>query len=716
VRAARQAAAGRRAWVAGDVGPLGSFLLPIGTLDFDTAYAAYAAQARVFAQAGADLIIIETMSDIRELKAALIACRDHFTGPIIASMTVTADGRTVTGTDIPSFAVLAEALGADCLGLNCSVGPKHLLPLVRQLVRQTTLPISVKPNRGMPRLSNDQTVYPGTIPEFLRYASAFSRLGVNLIGGCCGTDPSFIRALAGRFKGKRPRQRAAARTLRFSSRTRVVAVQPGSFTIIGERINPTGRKALQAALRAGDFSTVLDDARGQTAAGARLLDVNMGVPGEDERALMARACELVQAQTDLPLCIDSSDSGVLEEGLKQACGRPLVNSVNGERRNLDAVLPLIKRFGAAVIGLCMDSRGIPKTAAGRLRIARRIIMAAKQHGIPRESIIIDTLALSLSAQQEQAKETLAAIRACTRRLKVRTSLGVSNISFGLPRRELINAAFLALARQAGLSFGIINPYHDWKRRDRFARAAIICKDPSCLRYINSCAQAPQPRPSPTSQDAAPADPATALFDAVVNGMKEQAGRLTAALLEAGRPPLEINNQILLPALEEVGRRFDAKSYFLPQVLLAAEAMHAAFGRLKVLLMADELPRVGRILLATVRGDIHDIGKNIVAAVLASHGWEVIDLGKNVRTEDIIRAAQKSTPQLIGLSALMTTTMPEMRNVLTARDEAGLRIPVIVGGAAVTRRFAQDIRAQGYAKDAMEAATVARSLILAKNNA
>jgi len=715
VKIAKSAAAKYSSLAAGDIGPLGSFLTPIGTVDFDEAYENFEEQSSSFAEAGADLIILETFSDIRELKAALIASRDNFDGPIIASMTFTKEGRTVTGTDIKSFAVLAEALGADCIGLNCSVGPKHLLRLVKELCRNTNLPISVKPNRGIPKLINNETVFPGSVDEFARYAREYIKLGVNLLGGCCGTTPEFIAALSGLAKVKKPVKRNNKIPLRFSSRTKTVDINaaPGRnrrFYVIGERINPTGRKLLQEELRNGNFATVSADAKEQTNLGAHFLDINMGLAGGDEKTLMKKACEIAQSISDLPLCVDSSSADALETGLKESCGIPIINSVNGEKEKLSRILPLAKRFGAGIICLTMDEKGIPKTADERVGIARKIIGEAEKYGIHKNRLFIDNLTLSLSAEQSQAKETLKAIKLCSSRLKVKTVLGVSNISYGLPNRKLINSTFLNLARKSGLNFGIINPYHNWKIFNKLAYNAIIGKDKNCICYIKSNANKPQKMPSKAASAGQSEKPETALYDSILEGNKDNAVILTEKLILSGSSPLAINTDILIKALGAAGDRFEKKQMFLPQVLLTAETAGAAFSVLKKHIKTEDIKILGKVVLATVKGDIHDIGKNIVAAVMESHGFKVIDLGKNVDSQTIIDCAKSENADIIGLSALMTTTMPEMKTVINLKINLGLRTPVILGGAAVTRSYSAEIGADGYAKDALEAVSLAKSLI------
>ncbi|MHB9155007.1 MAG: homocysteine S-methyltransferase family protein [Endomicrobiales bacterium] len=717
VAVARAAAENYGAFVAADIGPLGAYCVPLGPLSFDAAYDLFAEQVRALGKEEPDVLVIETMAEIRETKAALLAARDNFSGPVFVQMTFSADGTTVTGTDLLAFLAVTEAMGADGVGMNCSVGPGALADLAARLAPYTRLPISFKPNAGMPKLINRQTVFPGTVEEFLAAAKKAHRAGVNLLGGCCGTTPEFIQALAKALKGKKPAKRASRPALFLASRTKALnlaapADEPdnkfnGLVTVIGERINPTNRKKFQEELLAGNLATLRREAKDQAEAGARLLDLNLGLPGADEKALMARAVEEIQEVVSAPLCLDSSSAAALEAGIKACAGKPLLNSVNGDDERLKILLPLARRYGAMIVGLATDERGLPKTAAERLVIAERILVNAKQHGIPSSEVVIDYLTLSASAMADQARETLTAIRESKKRWPdVRTVLGISNISFGLPERQALNSSFLKLARQAGLDLAILNPFEDWSIDDKSARELLLGKDPGGKKYIARHAGAPK-KTEPRGRAAKPAD--ARLFDAVVEGNREEVGRDVEEVLGSGRTPLSVANDILLKALNEVGERFNRKEFFLPQVIRAAEAAQGAFAKIKPLLKKEGAAANAKIVLATVKGDVHDIGKNIVAAVLESHGWEVVDLGKNVGADAIVEAAKKEKAPLIGLSALMTTTMLEMEKVVRAREAAGIPARIIIGGAPVTERFAREIGADGYAKDAVEAARLARAL-------
>jgi 5-methyltetrahydrofolate--homocysteine methyltransferase len=709
VELARKSAVKSGALVAADIGPIGSYLQPLGPVSFDEAYSVFAEQAKALAAAGPDVFVIETMAEIREVKAALLAVKDNFNGPVFVQMTFTADGSSVTGTDVLTFLSVVESMGADVIGMNCSVGPAELAKLAKLLASHTNLPISFKPNAGMPKLVNRQTVFPGTPEEFVKASVEAYKSGVNLLGGCCGTNPEFIRALAKELKGKKPAKRNVKKKFLISSRVKALDLcEAKKLTAIGERINPTNRKKFQEELLQGNFSALRKEAQEQSRAGASVLDLNLGIPGADESALMRRAAAEIQEVVQVPLCLDSSSPAVLEEGLKACAGKPIINSVNGDADRLDKIIPLAKRWGAALIGLCIDEKGIPKNAAERLVIAERILAAARKHGYPENEIIFDYLTLAASAMPEGINETLAAIKESKkRRPDNKTVLGVSNVSFGMPDRQALNSTFLKLAREAGLDLGILNPHENWSLDDKEARALLLNKDPNGANYIKKHGNVPK-KAAPAKNEDIPAD--KKLYYDVLEGNKESVRSSVRKTLELGKAPLEIANKILLGALSEVGGRFKNKEYFLPQVILAAEAAQAAFAELKPLLKKDSSFKAGRVVLATVKGDVHDIGKNIVAAVLESHGWEVTDLGKNVEAEDIVKAAEKEKAQLIGLSALMTTTMLEMEKVIQIRNAGKLPFKIIIGGAPVTEKFAREIGADGYAKDAVEAAEIAKKLV------
>jgi 5-methyltetrahydrofolate--homocysteine methyltransferase len=706
IAVARRTAKNFNALVAADIGPLGTYLRPLGSVTFDQAYDVFAEQVRELT--GADVLVIETMAEIREVKAALLAAKDHFPGPVIVQMTFTADGTTVTGTGLLAFLAVVESMGADAIGMNCSVGPEELAKLAKIICANTALPVSFKPNAGMPKLVNRQTVFPGTPEEFVAASEAAYAAGVNLLGGCCGTTPAFIAALAKKLKNKPPVARPPQDKLLLASRAKAVDIRRRDrIVVIGERINPTNRKKFQEELLAGNFATLRKEAQEQVKSGADVLDINLGLPKADEQALMARAVEEIQETVAAPLCIDSSSASVLETGINACAGKPIINSVNGDDERLDVVLPLAKRYGALVIGLTTDHRGIPQSAAERLAIAEKILSAASRYGIAPSDIILDYLTLAASAMASQIKETLEAIRISKQRWPAtKTVLGISNVSFGLPARQILNSTFMKLAHDAGLDMAICNPHENWSIDDELARNVLLGNDLDAKAYIGAYGATPKKAPPAETAER----PATErLYAAVIDGNREEIAAMVTEALALGKTAAEIANDILLRSLGEVGEKFNSKEFFLPQVMRSAEAAQIAFAQLKPLLKKGGAFDSGKIALATVKGDVHDIGKNIVGAVLESHGWEVIDLGKNIDADTILTAAEKEKCGIIGLSALMTTTMLEMEHVVRQRNERKLAVKIIVGGAPVTARFATEIGADGYAKDAVEAATVAQAL-------
>lgn len=743
VRIARQAVAGR-ALVAASMGPLGALVEPLGELSFDEAYANFAAQARALGEARPDFIIIETIADLNELRAALLACKDEAPGvKVIAQITLDPTGRAFTGTDPETAGLVLQSLGADVIGFNCSVGPDLLLAAVERLARVARVPISVQPNAGLPLLQPDgRTAFPMGPEEFASYGPRLVAAGAAMVGGCCGTTPAHIRQLRGAVAGLKPRQEPGplGGVLGLASRTQsLFFVEQNLPVVIGERINPTGRKLLARDVKEGTFARVRQEAKRQVAAGAQVLDVNMGVPMIDEAAAMARGVRVVQEAVDVPLCIDSPGADVLEAGLKACVGRPLVNSFSLEEGRAEAVLPLVKRYGAAVIGLTIDEKGIPSSAERRLAIARRLVAAVEACGIPRHDLVIDPLALTAGAQQAEARETLKAIRLIREELGCRTSLGVSNISFGLPNRHFLNAVYLNMAVTMGLDMAIINPLDErmmdtvkavrlFLNRDRDAKAYMVAVGPKRLVHTEEEAleklrlagalpaggqgpgQAAQaPAAAPAAGGARPADPLGGrLYDAVLEGDKEGILPLVEQGLAEARNPMDLLSQFLIPAIEEVGRLFGEGVYFLPQLMLSASAMKKAFARLKPEIQKAKAgeAEIGTVVLATVQGDIHDIGKNIVAVLLENYGFKVVDLGRDVKNETVLEEARRVGADMVGLSALMTTTMPQMKRVVDLFAQEGFHCPVLVGGAATTRSFAEEIGARGYGRDAQEAVTLA----------
>lgn len=701
IRLAREA--GAKA-VALDVGPLGALLQPMGTLSFDDAYALFAEQIRAGEAAGADLILIETMSDLLEAKAALLAAREHTSLPVFVTVTFSADGRTFLGADPKNAAVTLSALGADAVGLNCSLGPAEAAPLVREILEYATVPVMVQPNAGLPRIEGDRTVYDVTPEDFTACCADLADAGVTVFGGCCGTTPAFTAALRAMLDSRTPAPHIIRRRTVFTGTGSVIELEGDNVAVIGERINPTGKKKLKEALRCHDDAYVVGEAISQQEAGADLLDVNAGLPEIDEPATLRRLIGAIQAVSPLPLQIDSADPTALEAAVRVYCGKPILNSVNGKEESLAAVLPIARRYGAAVVGLTLDENGIPATAEGRLAIARRILDRALALGIPREDVLIDCLVLTASTNQAQVRETLRGVSLVKRELGLRTVLGVSNVSFGLPARETLNAAFLSAAFGAGLDMPILNPLAPAYRTAVAAHRVICGQDVGAVAYIEA---APTLTAGP-APSAAPAPETTATPDGlrgyIVSGRKKETAEAVSALL-ASAAPMEIINTHLIPALDEVGARFERGSLFLPQLIAAADAAGAGFEVIRAAAPAASRNR-GEILLATVKGDIHDIGKNIVRMLLENYGYAVVDLGRDVDPAEIVRTTRERGIRLVGLSALMTTTVKAMQETVSALRAAGADCRVMVGGAVLTPEYAEMVGADFYARDAAEAARIA----------
>ena len=713
VEIARQVA-GDKAYVAASIGPTGKFVEPVGDLSFDEMAGQFREQARALIDAGADLITLETFLDIKEIRAAVIAIREVSSGiPIIAMLTFDDKGRSVLGTPPEAAAITLESIGADIVGSNCGLGVEGIHDILSAMRRVTGLPLISQANAGLPVLKDGKTIFPATPDEMTAYHDRMLALGVRVIGGCCGTTPAHIRAIKAALAGKETPCRAAGPsegTTWLSSRGGFVAIGKGQpVAIIGERINPTGKKAFAAELREGKVSYIRREALEQVTAGATLLDVNVGAPGIDEPAAMERAVFCVSGAVSVPLVLDSSSPEALERGLKAADGKVLINSVNGEEKSLARILPLAKKYGAAVIGLALDETGIPETGAGRAAVAAKIVDRAVATGISRANVVIDCLTLAVSAEQKRAMEVLQAIRLVKGELGVKTVLGVSNISFGLPCRPLISSAFFAMAMEAGLDAAIINPKEQAMMDAWRSSMVLLNKDPNAAAYVDAYKGAVASQAALGLQEQTP-DTKGRLARAVIDGDLENIVALVETAFSEGLSPLEISNSGLLPGLEEVGRRFEKNIIFLPQVMLAAETMQAAFARLKQEMKGMALESLGKILMATVEGDIHDIGKNIVCTLLENHGFEVIDLGKNVPAARIVAEAKARQVDAVGLSALMTTTMSEMENVVRQLKDAGIRTFTMVGGAVVTEEYAAEIGADLYAKDAMEAVARIKAML------
>jgi 5-methyltetrahydrofolate--homocysteine methyltransferase len=705
-------AAGRERFVAASIGPTGRFLEPVGDALFDEMVEVFGEQVAAFSDAGADLITLETFLDIRELRAAMVACRSFSRLPVIAQMTFDDGGRTVLGTPPEAAAVTLDALGADVIGSNCGLGPEGIFAVLEKMRSVTSRPLISQANAGLPELRGGVTVFPATPGEMTGYHEQMIALGVRVVGGCCGTTPAHIGAIRAALDGRDLSWSPPLRRGFLSSRTAVVPLGgEAPCAVIGERINPTGKKAYSAELREGKTAYIRREAQEQVAAGAALLDVNCGTPGIDEPAALERAVFALSGVASAPLVLDSSDPAALERGLKAADGKVLINSVSGEAKSLREILHLAKKYGAAVIGLALDEGGIPADAAGRLAVADKILAAARDAGLPPEDVVIDCLTLTVSAEQGQAPATLEALRRVRGELGLATVLGVSNISFGLPSRPVLSSAFFAMALEAGLSAAIVNP-KDERMMDAYRAAMVLLgSDKRAEEYIAHYGATAAPPAVPAA--AAPAGIRERLALAVIEGDHEGIVPLVEAALGEGLSPIDVSNEGLLPGLEEVGRRFAKNQVFLPQVMLSAETMHAAFARLKLEMKGTAVRSLGKILMATVEGDIHDIGKNIVCTLLENHGFEVIDLGKNVPAGRIIEQARALEVDAVGLSALMTTTLSQMQTTIGQLREAGIEVFTMVGGAVVTQEYADSIGADLYAPDAMEAVARVKELFRRK---
>ena len=720
--------------VALDVGPTGHLLKPAGDFEFDAAYDAFAEQVALGAKAGADLVVVETMGDTYELKAAVLAAKENCDLPILATVALGENGKLLTGGNVEAVAALLDGLRVDAFGLNCGLGPDLMRPYVERLARATSRPIIVKPNAGLPKVVDGQTVFTVGPDEFARDVASLVEAGASIVGGCCGTTPAHIAAVHAVIQPPNHQTTKPPNHLTIiSSGTHAVEIPLDDTIIIGERINPTGKKKLKAALTEGDTAYVLREAVSQAEAGAHVLDVNVGVPGLDEAAVLDATVQAVQGVTDLPIQIDTSDPVALERALRHVNGKPLVNSVNGKEESMRAVLPLVAKYGGAVVALTLDEAGIPPTAEGRLAIARKILARGAEYGLAPSDFVIDVLCLAVSADANSANVVLESLRRVREELGCRTVLGVSNISFGLPARPLLNGAFYTLAMGAGLSAAIVNPLSDEMMTAHRAFRALTGKDRNCeswvaaykdfkvfkvpnvLNDLNNPNHPNDPNHPEDhnhlkdSKDLKDLKSTSGLSAAIRRGLKGDAAAAAKAALAEGRQPVEVIDGEIVPALEVVGKGFEAGTVFLPQLLMAAEAASAAFDVVRAALPADAAAKRGPVVIATVKGDIHDIGKNIVRALLENYGFRVIDLGRDVPPEKIVETARREKAKLIGLSALMTTTVGFMEETIRQVRAAGLDAKVVVGGAVLTAEYAKEIGADYYGKDAMASVRVAEEV-------
>ncbi len=711
-------AAGRDddAYVALDIGPTGKLLEPMGDLSFDRAVEIFAQIVRAGAVAGADLVLIETMSDGYEAKAALLAAKENCTLPVIVTCVYDNNGRLLTGGTVETTVAMLEGLGADAVGVNCGVGPDMMVPIVERLVKCASVPVVVNPNAGLPQVADGKTVFNVGPEEFVHHMSVIARMGVQVCGGCCGTTPDHIRLLSD-----------TVRELPFIPQTEkdICIVTSGSrgvvigdrTVIIGERINPTGKKRFKQALRENDIPYILGEGLKQESQGAHILDVNVGLPEIDEPEMMERVVKALQEVTPLPLQIDTTDVKALERAMRIYNGKPMINSVNGKKEVIEQVMPLVAKYGGVLVSLALDEDGIPDNADDRIRIAKRIYEAAEHYGIPRRDIVIDGLCMTVSSDTSSALATLETVRRVRDELHGHSILGVSNISFGLPARELVNSTFLTMAMQNGLSCAIINPGNEPMMRAYYSTNALLNKDPQCMDFVgryseyvafdkqgSTQTQAAGDKP----QTGAAAGETATVADAVKRGFKAQAEELTRKALKTS-PALEIIDRELIPALDEVGVGFEKGRVFLPQLLMSADAAKAAFEVIKTSMAGQEQQIKAKVILATVKGDIHDIGKNIVKVMMENYGYQVIDLGKDVPPEVIVDTAVKEDIKLVGLSALMTTTVVSMEETIKLLREKKPDCKVAVGGAVMTQEYADAIGADFYGKDAMATVRYADSL-------
>ncbi|MCI8285387.1 MAG: dihydropteroate synthase [Firmicutes bacterium] len=719
-------AAGSDALVALDIGPIGEMLEPYGTLSFESAYDIYKEMIIAGNKAGADLIVFETMTDLYEVKAGVLAAKENCNLPVFVTMTFEKSGRTFTGCTVESMACLLEGLGADALGINCSLGPDEIYPIAKRLVASTDLPIIIKANAGLPDPETGE--YNVDAEMFAKSMDQFADLGVKYVGGCCGTSPEYIKAIKNRLSGRTPTKRSPIKRIsQICTPSTVVPIN--QVRVIGERINPTGKKRFKQALIEKDTDYILNQGIQQMEAGADILDVNVGLPEINEKDMMIHVIKELQAVVDIPLQIDSSDSEAIEAGLRVCNGKPIVNSVNGEPEVLERILPLVKKYGAAVVGLALDSNGIPMKAEERFEIARRIVETAMSYGIKKEDIFIDCLTLTVSAQQAEAAETLKAVRMVKEKLGVHTVLGVSNISFGLPYRELINHSFLMLAMGNGLDLPIINPNTESMMNAVLAFNVLNNIDKDSAKYIEKFADYTPPTHGVSTGTTQPITGNTgvesnnsgnsavgALNHAIDKGLKEEAANSARSMLSTLNE-LDIINDYLIPALDRVGDRFEKGKIFLPQLLNSAAAASEAFEVIKLHIAKNGAETVskGKIIIATVKGDIHDIGKNIVKVILENYGYTVIDLGKDVEPQLVVDTAINENVKLIGLSALMTTTLNSMEDTIKALRNSGHECKIMVGGAVLTADYAEKIGADYYAKDAKESADIAKSVLGSSEN-
>lgn len=700
---ARQTSTGiQPKFIALDIGPIGKLLKPYGDLDFEDAVAIYAKTVRIGVRCGVDLIFIETMSDSYDTKAALLAAKENCALPVFVSNAYGEDGKLMTGATPAAMVAMLEGMGADAIGANCSLGPKQLCGVVKEYLEYASVPVLLKPNAGLPRSENGKTVYDISTGEFAMSVADYVRDGVRLVGGCCGTTPEYIRAVCQKTSGFAPNAIVPKNRTLISSYTH--AVEFGDIPVlIGERINPTGKKLLKEALRTNDINYILGEGIAQQEKGAHILDVNVGLPEIDEAAVLPGVCCALQAIIDLPLQIDTVNASAMEKALRCYNGKALINSVSGKEESMAQIFPLVKKYGGLVVCLTLDENGIPSTAQERVKIAEKIIHRAAQYGIEKKDLIFDTLVLPVSADPSAAQVTLDALAIIKNQFGCHTSLGISNVSFGLPNRDSITAAFLTMALAHGLSAAIMNPNSSEIMKAYYSYKALCGLDAKCEEYIENIGKyvADVPKAEITYE--------SDLQRAIIKGLKEQASAITARLLETDNP-MEIVSKQIIPALDIVGQGFENKTVFLPQLLMSAEASQAAFEQIKLRMPANTAANKGKFVIATVQGDIHDIGKNIVKLILENYGFDVYDLGKDVPPQRIAEEVIRRNAPLVGLSALMTTTVPAMEATIKLLRQKAPWAKIVVGGAVLTKEYADTIGADYYAKDAMATVRYAEEIV------
>ena len=689
-----------------DIGSIGKLLKPLGEISFDEAYKTFQEIIIAGDKAGADLILIETVSDSYEIKAAVLAAKENSNLPVVVTMIFDESGKLLTGGDVASVTAMLEGLGVDAVGFNCGLGPEQMKNLLPQLTACCSLPVVVNANAGLPVVVNGQTVFHVAPEEFAQSVKMLVEMGAGIVGGCCGTTPAHIQRVVELCKDMEIKPVTDKNLTVVSSYNHAVYFTRKPL-IIGERINPTGKSKFKQALREHDMEYIYKEGLAQEEKGAQILDVNVGLPEIDEPRLMEEAVTGIQAIIDLPLQIDTSDTAAMERGLRYYNGKPMLNSVNGKKESMESVFPIAKKYGAVLVCLCLDESGIPETVEGRLRVAEKLVKTAAEYGIPKKNLVIDALVLTISTGQDNANVTLETMRRIRYEMGLHTVLGVSNISFGLPERSRINTAFFTMAMNNGLSAGIVNPSSEPMMSAYYSFNALIGEDEQCMAYIANASQtADKPSAAPAQKNSA-----LTLEEAIIKGLSESAGEATVRLLEQNMDALAIINEKLIPALDVVGKGFEEKKMFLPQLLMSADAAKASFEAIKATLskQGKNSESKGKIVIATVKGDIHDIGKNIVKTLLENYGFDMLDLGKDVDPELILKTVQENQVKLVGLSALMTTTVVNMEATIKLLREHHAGCKVMVGGAVLTQEYADMIGADFYSKDAMGSVRYANAL-------